>query len=277
MKRQRSVLTLIAVPAVVSLVVTLIVLYFWDRQQEPESIILPTHSGTALIEPRDTLPSSAGGDDVTQEPDDSSVTEDGLGPGVAGCENPVHEVASGETLGQIAQQYGFSIDDLVTINQMLDPAFESDFLSVGQAIVIPECGIPTLTPSPEPSQTPVPTRNIPTPAPTATEPPPGLVLVEVARVLNPGDITSEAVEIINLGTSVARLAGWTLVNEDGDTFEFPPLNLFPQGAVTIYTGGGENTAIDVFWGRDEAAWEPGGVVLLYDAEGELQVEYVIED
>ena len=42
----------------------------------------------------------------------------------------------GETLGGIAEQYGMTLEDVVLINQMQDPAFDPDFLSIGQQIVI---------------------------------------------------------------------------------------------------------------------------------------------
>jgi LysM repeat protein len=278
MKRQRSTLMLILIPAAVSLAVTLLVLWISDRQQpEQIKVVLPTTSGTALIEPRVTLPdvaaespSEAGGEVPAEEAEVVPTIE-------PGCENPVHVVASGETLGNIAEQYEVSIDDIATLNLMLDPEFSIDFLSIDQEIVIPVCGIPTATPSATPTTTAVPTRNIPTPNPTATDLPEGVLMVQVARVLNPGDVTSEAVEVINLGTSVARLGGWSLVSEHGDRFEFPPLNLFPQGAVTVYTGGGEDSAIDVYWGLDTAAWKVGETVLLYDADGVLQHEFKIEE
>jgi LysM repeat protein len=279
MKRQRSALTLILIPAAVSLAVTLLVLWIWNRQQ-PEyiEVVLPTFSGTAQIEPRATLPDIAQESPAEEEAGGEPAEEDEVVPTIKpGCENPVHVVASGETLGNIAEQYDVSIEDVATLNLMLDPEFSIDFLSIDQEIVIPVCGIPTATPSVTPTGTPVPTRNIPTPNPTATDPPEGVIMVEVARVLNPGDVTSEAVEVINLGTSVARLGGWSLVSEHGDRFEFPPLNLFPQGAVTVYTGVGEDSAIDVYWGLDTSAWKVGETVLLYDADGVLQHEFEIEE
>lgn len=284
MSRQRSplssVLVLILIPAVVAVAVTLIVLYFWDRQREPDYIMLPTYSGTALIPPRQSqgeAPLSSEAGEEASEPGGGAEAAEEEETG-SGCENPVHTVASGETLGAIAELYGLPIDDITLMNQMLDPAFDPDFLSIGQLIVIPACGVPTPTPSATPTETPIPTRSVPTPNPTATPPPGGVVRVEVARVLNPGDITNEAVEIINRGTSVARLGGWRLVDEQsGDEFVFPPLNLFPQGAVTVYTGVGEDTAIDVYWGRDEAVWEAGDTVQLYDADDNLQHEFVIPE
>ena len=97
-------------------------------------------------------------------------------------------------------------------------------------------------------------------------------------MLSPGEITAEAVEVINRGSSVARLGGWTLYNErTDDEFEFPPINLFPQGAITIHTGVGEDSAIDVYWGLDSPVWQPGDTVQLYNADGDLQFEFNIPE
>lgn len=269
MSRQRSILLLIVLPAVVSLAVTLLVLYLWDRQQEPEVIMLPTYSSTALIPPRTTLPAGA------SEEVAAATTSEAEGAPPA-CENPVHSVASGETLSQIAEQYGISMEEITALNVMIDPTFNPNLLSIGQQIVIPLCGVPTPTPSPTPTITPVSPRTVPEPIATATPLPPGVVRVQVVRVLNVGDVTSEAVEILNEGTSVARLEGWRLVNpRSGMEYVFPVLNLFPQGAITVHSGVGEDTAIDLYWGLDEAVWQVGDTVQLFNAEGELQVAFEI--
>ncbi len=274
-----SVLVLILVPAAVALGVTLFVLSRWDRQQEPDYVMLPTHSGTALIPARTTQGADAAEGESETASEGEPAGEEAAAEGAAeGCENPVHVIAAGETISNLAEQYDIAMDDIIAMNEMLDPQFNANFLSIGQEVVIPVCGVPTPAPSATPTETQVPTRNVPTPNPTGTEQPGGVVEVEIARVLNPGEVTTEAVEIINRGTSVARLGGWEFVNERNDaSFEFPPLNLFPQGAVTVYTGVGEDTAIDIYWGQDEAVWEPGDTILLYDAEGELQDEFDIPE
>lgn len=280
MSRQRSVLVLLVVPAVVSLAVTLLILTFWDRQQEPEYIMLPTHSGTAQIPPRETRPPVEAAEIGEEgEPAEPAGGDEEPAPTIEpGCENPIHTVASGETLGAIAEQYGVSIDEITEMNLLVDPTFNPNVLAIDQQLVIPTCGIPTATPTLEPTSTTVPTRNVPTANPTGTQAPLGVVVVEIARVLNPGEVTAEAVEVINRGSSVARLGGWTLYNERNDAeFEFPPLNLFPQGAITVYTGAGENSAIDVYWGRDASAWAPGDTVQLYNADGDLQFEFDIPE
>jgi len=94
--------------------------------------------------------------------------------------------------------------------------------------------------------------------------------------LNPGDITSEAVEIVNRGAPV-ELTGWTLSDGGRNEFEFPTFRLFASGGVTIYTGVGENTPIRLYWGRDRAVWEIGKTVYLYNADGDLQDEYDITE
>lgn len=273
MTKIRTILVVIIVPAAVSLLVTLLVLRVWDAQQtsQPQTVRLPPHSGTALIPPRATQPppasTQAGEDASTQAPEEIALT-------LVGCENPVHPVAGGETLGVIATQYSVSIDDLVIMNQMVDPDFDPDFLSVGQPVTIPVCGIPTPTPTGIPADTPVPTRNVPDPIPTTTESPAGSISVQVGRVLHPGDVTREAVEIVNKGAPV-DLAGWSLSNGRGIEFVFPSFRLFTGGAVTIFTGAGENTPIVLYWGRTNSAWRVGDTVSLYDAEGELQDEFEV--
>lgn len=273
MTKIRTILVVIIVPATVSLLVTLLVLRIWDAQQtsQPQTIILPTHSGTAMIPPRATQPlasAQAGGDANTQVPNQTIPTP--------GCENPVHAVASGETLGVIATQYNVSIDNLITMNQMVDPEFNPDFLSVGQPVTIPICGIPTPTPTGIPTDTLVPTRNVPNPIPTTTDLPAGSVSVQIGRVLYPGDVTREAVEIVNKGTLV-DLEGWSLSNERGIEFVFPSFRLFTEGGVTIFTGAGENTSIVLYWGRTNSAWRVGDTISLYDANGELQDEFEVTE
>ncbi len=128
MSRQRSllssVLVLIVAPAVVAVAVTLLVLSIWDRQQGPSYIMLPTYSGTALIPPRESegeapLAGDAAGADEGAPAGESTGAEEVP----AACENPVHSVASGETLGAIAEAYDVAMDDVIIANQMIDPEF----------------------------------------------------------------------------------------------------------------------------------------------------------
>jgi LysM repeat protein len=272
MNRLRSVVVLIVVPAVVALLVTLLVLNIWERQQggRERVIMLPTYSSTAMIPPRETLPPPPQTAETAGE-EAASIEQPVNSPS---CENPTHVVASGETLGAIAGQYGLPLDDLIAVNLMVDPAFDANFLSVGQQIIIPVCGVPTPTPSPSPIPTLVPTRIIPSPIPTASQPPPGAVKVQIARVIAAGEVTREGVEIVNRGSPV-EMRGWMLSDGRGHEFTFPSFRLFTGGGVVVYTGVGTNSSTSLYWGLTAALWSPGNTVYLYDSEGTLQDEFNI--
>jgi LysM repeat protein len=269
MKRARSLILIFAVPAVVSLVVTVAVLGLWDSRQGDDGgkvIVLPTHGPTSLINPL-PLPTASGpieGGEISSTTEIiGEVTQPPQGP----CQNPVHIVVSGETLGVIATQYGLTVDDLIVMNQAVDPSFDPDFLAVGQQLTIPVCGPPAETLPTIPIETEAPTRDIPIPISTATEPPLGIISVQISRVLNPGDVTQEALQIVNSGAPV-DLNGWTLTNGGFQVFTFPAFRLFTGGGVTVYTGVGQNTPIGLYWGLDSAIWTFGETAFLYDANGE---------
>jgi hypothetical protein len=279
MARRRFILTLIIVPVVVSFLVTMLVLWLWDSRREPTTYIYPTDSPTSQIPPLEqppasegesaaAIPEGSGGEQPAQpgEPDQGAQP-----PGGPGCENPTHEVASGETLSGIAELYDVAMEDIIIVNpDMPDP----EFLSIGQTMVIPVCGVPTPTPTPTPTNTPVPTPAIPTPIPTPTPAPLGEVEVEIAEVRSPGDVTTEAVIIANLGSQI-DLEGWVLSDEDGNEFTFPGIRLLTIYEITVYTGVGQDTPIDLHWGLSEAVWESGETATLYDQFGGLQASYEI--
>lgn len=52
-----------------------------------------------------------------------------------------HTVAAGETLGILAQRYNTTIEELIALNNLINP----DIIQVGQAIIVPGTGEPSLT------------------------------------------------------------------------------------------------------------------------------------
>ncbi|HFQ92942.1 MAG TPA: LysM peptidoglycan-binding domain-containing protein [Anaerolineae bacterium] len=87
----------------------------------PDSIGL----GITAVEPATPLPAYEG----VPTPDSPHPT---VG---SGADNVIiHSVASGETLGYIAQQYGLTLDEIVAANDLA----AADFLQVGQEIRIPD-------------------------------------------------------------------------------------------------------------------------------------------
>ncbi len=110
----------------------------------------------------------------------------------------------------------------------------------------------------------------PSPSPTITLAPTAQdAQVEIVQVIGVGYISAEGVLIRNNGP-VVDLTGWTLSDSDGNTFVFPERRLFTGGQVTVYSRVGEDTAIALFWERDEPVFEPGDTVTLANANGDAQ-------
>ncbi len=298
MSRQRAIINLIVIPAVVSLLVTLLVLNVWGGFGTPDEQVLvlpttgPTSQGSQAINPQElpvteraadsSSPADIGAEESTgeePEPVASATRPDASDPN---CETPIHVVESGDLIGRLAEDYSVSLDDIIAANELIDPEFDPDFIFVGQELVMPVCGldavqagIADVTPTATETLTPTPTRIIPTAIATATPSITGNIEVVIARVLFAGDITQESVDILNLGGTV-DLEGWVLRDpEDDEEFEFPAVRIFPDGLVTVYTGDGENTASELYWGLNAATWEGGDTVQLYDADGELQSEFTL--
>ncbi|MBN1965376.1 MAG: LysM peptidoglycan-binding domain-containing protein, partial [Anaerolineae bacterium] len=116
-------------------------------------------------------------------------------PPASSTECPSHTVQAGDMLFSIAMMYGVSVNDMLAANG-LDETSASQ-LQIGQMLIIP---VPGCQWSAEP--------------PPAAAPPAGTVLIEA--VFNPGDVTTEAVEIRNAGQTIS-LQGWMLLDEQGHT------------------------------------------------------------
>jgi LysM repeat protein len=129
--------------------------------------ITPTAELTATVESPATTPPPAPTD--TPLPPTATPTTEPI----------VHTVKSGETLSQIAQQYGVSVEALIEANGLTNPGQ----IDVGQTLIIPAPSQvpPTASPSPQPTNTPQPAATkpptprptkAPTPKPTNPPPPP---------------------------------------------------------------------------------------------------------
>jgi LysM repeat protein len=177
-----------------------------------------------------------------------------------------HIVEAGDTVIGIAQQYGVFAGDILLANGLT----EDHILHIGDVLIIPVEGCGALnTPTPVPVATNTPfslTRTAPTVTllPTAVN-----AQVEITNVQFPGDVNSETVEIRNLG-NVVNLQGWTLVNEQGDTFLFPEFRMQQGSLVRIFSRQGQNTPAALYWGREIPAWRDGETITLLDSTGQVQ-------
>jgi LysM repeat protein len=157
----------------------------------------------------------------------------------------VYVVQEGDEFTSIAEEYGVNVDELIALNGFS----QNQPLGVGEILRIPVA---------------------PTPVPMGS--------VEIKSVVGAGDLNTERVVIKFIGEGKLSLVGWSLQDENGNTYQFPEtsqLTLFTNGAVGVFTKAGANSSIEFFWGLQEPVWESGETVTLIDATGTAQANYLI--
>ncbi len=97
--------------------------------------------------------------------------------------------------------------------------------------------------------------------------------VKISSVVGAGAMESEIVVVKFEGEGELDLASWQLKDEDGNTFNFPKLTLYPNGAVQVHTNAGTDTVIDLYWGIGESVWSSGENARLFDSQGNLRAVY----
>ena len=99
--------------------------------------------------------------------------------------------------------------------------------------------------------------------------------VKIVSVVGAGTLSVETVTIQYKGNGELDLTAWHLKDLNGNDFIFPPFKLFTNGAVQVHTASGTNTAVDLYWGNNKAAWSSGENVVLTDAQGNAQDSYPV--
>jgi LysM repeat protein len=255
----RRMLPFVLINILVSAVVVLGILYWWENRDT-------VAEGNGVAETAVSTPTPT--PELTFEEASQQVTADTEPETFSDPNETIHVVQAGDTLGNISRTYDVSIEDIMTANGLTNP----NVLSVGQRLLIPVGGL--LTPTPQPS--PTPTSDAP-PPPIATEPAlEGDAQVEITDVIGAGQLSAEAVQIVNNGDRQIALQGWQLVSEQGVIYTFGQVTLFGGGAgILIHSSSGQDRATDLYWNRDTAVWQPGATVTLRNADNEVQSTYVI--
>ncbi len=97
--------------------------------------------------------------------------------------------------------------------------------------------------------------------------------VEITSVIGAGTLSAEVAIVKYGGEGQLNLAGWQLKDSNGNTFTFPQITLYPNGAVQVHTSSGTGTVIDLYWNMGEPVWQSGEDAKLYDAQGSLRAVY----
>lgn len=99
--------------------------------------------------------------------------------------------------------------------------------------------------------------------------------VKISSVVGSGALSSEIAIIKFEGDGQLDLTAWQLKDEDGNTFTFPGVTLYPNGAVQVHTSAGSDNVIDLYWGAGESVWNSGEEARLFDSQGNLRAVYKV--
>ncbi len=101
------------------------------------------------------------------------------------------------------------------------------------------------------------------------------IAIKISSVVGAGTLESEIVVVKFEGEGQLNLSAWQLKDDNGNTFTFPQLTLYQNGAVQVHTIAGTDSVIDLYWGIGEAVWSSGENASLYDSQGNLRAVYKV--
>jgi LysM repeat protein len=277
MRHWKRLFYYLVINIMVSACTVVTVLYLWQNYQA-EIPFLNQAIPLAMITPLSprTLFQDFESQSETSEPTNAVeiATQTPLpeGPAEPELAEMTYSVETGDTLGAIAVKFSITVAEILEANEIPNP----DALEVGQVLIIrrPLVALSTHTALPPAEIAPEvePTGAAPTNTP---EPLTGESRVLIDSIIGVGDLSSERVFLKRVGPGEISLTGWTMVADNGETFTFPQLTLFENGAVFIHSREGQTTAVALYWELDQPVWGSGDTVVLIDDQGDVHTSYQI--
>ncbi len=261
---RRQITLIVLLNALLSLVIALGVSFAIDaRRPDPEELaalatavpqplmggVTPVTSNTNAA----TLPTVAPLTANNPPAADTPAPADNL----ANRQQVIHEVQSGETLAVIAGKYGATLDEVIKLNQLTNP----DVVYVGQQLAIP-LPVGAAIPTPEAANG----NGAPVTAAGG---------LQIRMVDSPGNLLSEALQIVNDGAQPLNLLGWRLERVDGPAYTFGDVPLFTGGSVWLHSVDGIDSSIALYWQQQQPVWSSGAVAHLVNPQGESVVIFTV--
>jgi LysM repeat protein len=279
MRQAKRLFYIVLLNIIISTITIGVVLQLWEKDHPP----LAGESTPVVIVVTATAPGivQVSGNEVTPSgitPIDSGIPITGTQLMAPTIEMLTYRVKEGDFLGALAIQFNVSVADIIAVNSLTNP----DSLIVGQIIYIPTAPLPSVTSTSIPptivaSATPRPSATgthepVSTPTPTAVG---QEAQVVIDKVIGAGVLENERVVLIRTGDGELPMAGWRLTDNQGNSYIFPQLTLYKDGAININSRTGQNSVVDLFWCLPAAIWSPGKVVSIYDAQNNLRATYTV--
>jgi LysM repeat protein len=243
---RRQLAFIILFNAIISLVIALIVVWAVEaRRPDPEALAIAAIATPVFTNNAPAVGALPNPTPVVEPAATTAVTPSPAATQDVG-ETEVYVVQAGDSLSSIADRFRIPIDTLVRVNELPNP----DYVFVGQNLRIPVggAGNDTLAPT----------------ATTATEA--VTTGVSISLVEGPGDLLTEAVQLVNDNALAVNLADWVLTDGSA-SYTFGNLPLFPGSYIWLHSRAGEDTSVAVYWGRTEAAWRSGSTLQLRNPAG----------
>lgn len=227
----------ILINVIVSAATVYVVLTIWERNHQAEFerttavVEMPVVVPTQVVEPLEPTP-------------------------IPTIPLQAHQVRSGETLTDIAEEYDVTVEELLELNGLTD----ADAIGAGQIIYVPdeiEVPVSTATPLPE------------------AETSPSIGQIEIVSVIGVGDLGTERLILGEAGGGKHSLTGWQLHDEDENIYTFPQATLYENGQIVINTKAGVDNPLELHWGQADPVWESGELVTLYDSSGQIQATFQV--
>lgn len=237
------------------------ILYAWEtyrpRPNSETADVLPAEAPTLSAAP-----------ERTDQAEETAAEEEIVVP-----EMSAYTVQVGDSLLAISERFDVAMDEIIALNQLDNP----DAIPVGMVLVIPvppseEAGTFPIIATATPTHTPLP---VPTLDVTASPEDFGDPDLQIVIVIGAGDLEEERVVLRQVGEAQVSLLGWQIAAPDGETYTFPQLVLFKDGAVTLFSKAGVNNVAELYWGLDAPLWASGDVVSLRNPDGDIVAAYQV--
>lgn len=259
---RRQLAFIILVNAVISLAIALLVAWAIEaRRPDPEELVITAQAPAAaapivIATPVGAAPTPTAA--VAEQQPSTPPTPELLPTAVITGEAELYIVQAGDSLGGIAGKFGVSVNDLLAANPELQK--NPDLVFSGLPLTIPKAGAAAAAA---------------TPTTASNEAATSELLLTISRVATPGNLISEAVQLINEGQREVNLSGWQLRRENGPSYTFGNLPLFPGSGIWLHSRSGDDTSVAVYWAQASAIWSSGALVQLVNPAGVVVTSYTV--